>query len=178
MKLLSLILSFATIIAAAVPVPTDTSHYKLKAVVLPTENEGLKSHFSNLWLSSYHTGAGLNDVVFTTDCNASSVGNLSSTNLTSSTTPYYNQLFDLGTDFLWGLQMAQSDTFYAAWQPVRMNAGVSGNLPQVFGFFLNDTGLQWTSTSAGPGTPGDAFGGWMGRVMYVGHVTTALLTAA
>lgn len=107
----------------------------------------------DLWLSSYHTGAGLNDVVFS----AGSPGTVGvvkgffdETNNTSS----YNLLFDLGNDFAWGLKMIPNAQFYTAWQPVELDAGVSGSGMDVSGFFMNRTGLQWNSTS---------FGGWLGE---------------
>ena len=104
-------------------------------------------------MSSYHTGAGLNDVVFS----AGSPGTVgvvkgffNATNVTGSD----NLLFDLGNDFAWGLKMIPNAQFYTAWQPVELDAGVSGSGMDVSGFFVNSTGLQWNSTS---------FGGWLSK---------------
>ncbi|KAJ9620122.1 hypothetical protein H2203_007886 [Taxawa tesnikishii (nom. ined.)] len=45
--------------------------------------------------------------------------------------------------------MSVSDVnFYAAWEPVRINAGLGDGQ-----FFINETGLQWGSETA--------FGGWL-----------------
>lgn len=59
------------------------------------------------------------------------------------------------------MYLATSDTAYAGWQPVRIDAGYGGssNRGNGEGFFTNSTGLQWSSN------PGDAaldtFGGWI-----------------
>lgn len=53
--------------------------------------------------------------------------------------------------------------FYSAWQPVRVNAGVGGDGYAESGFFMNETGLQWTANVAAPGSPNDQFGGWLGK---------------
>lgn len=108
---------------------------------------------SDLWLASYHTGAGLNDVVFSAGqpgIEGIQKGFFNATNVTGSD----NLLFDLGNDFAWGLKMVPNEQFYAAWQPVELNAGVSGSGQDVSGFFMSDTGLQWNSSS---------FGGWIGE---------------
>jgi hypothetical protein len=139
-----------------------TKEYQLQTCLKPGQND--KSQYNNLWLSSYHTGAGLNDVVFHKVQSGASKAFLNATNVTSSSgTQYYNQLFDLGNDFPWGLQMDQNTAFYAAWEPVRMNAGVGGSDVSVSGFFLNSTGLQWTTSVDAPGSANDAFGGWIGE---------------
>lgn len=104
----------------------------------------------------------MNDVVFTDNQTSGEKAFLNATNTTGSNRHYSNQLFDLGNEFAWGLEMAQNTEFYAAWQPVRMNAGVSGTDQDVDGFFLNETGLQWTTTPATPGGSNDVFGGWLG----------------
>jgi hypothetical protein len=59
--------------------------------------------------------------------------------------------------------MAENTNFYAAWQPVRVNAGVGGAESSVAGFFFNETGLQWTTNIEAPGTANDGFGGWIGQ---------------
>jgi hypothetical protein len=57
--------------------------------------------------------------------------------------------------------MAEYTQFYSSWQPVRVDAGVGGSDYEVSGFFINETGLQWTSNPTAPGTANDAFGGWL-----------------
>lgn len=54
--------------------------------------------------------------------------------------------------------------FYAAWEPVRINAGlVSGEgSGETGGFFINSTGLQFT-TAPGSSEASNQFGGWLGK---------------
>jgi hypothetical protein len=63
--------------------------------------------------------------------------------------------------------MAANTNFYAAWQPVRVNAGGGYSSPFVSGFFVNETGLQWTSTPGEPGARDDRFGGWLGESLFL-----------
>jgi len=58
--------------------------------------------------------------------------------------------------------MAENVNFYAAWEPVRINAGLgSTDSGETGGFFVNSTGLQFSSA---PGqTSGNEFGGWLGE---------------
>ena len=60
--------------------------------------------------------------------------------------PDQNQVFDLGTEgFYWSMVMDINDNFYAAWQPVRVNAGNGVSNPNGnSGFWVNGTGLQWS----------------------------------
>ena len=102
----------------------------------------------------------MNDVVFTDEAPLGNAS-LAATNITVNGTTYYNQLFDLGNDFPWGLVMVPNQDFYAAWQPVQLNAGASGSAFDVSGFFINETGLQWTSNPDQVGTDTDEFGGWL-----------------
>lgn len=108
----------------------------------------------------YHVGAGQSDVVFSDE---PPLGNasLAFTNVTANGTTYSNQLFDLGNDFPWGLVMVPIEQFYSAWQPVELNAGATGSRYDVTGFFINETGLQWTSSPEQVGTENDQFGGWL-----------------
>ncbi|EME78756.1 uncharacterized protein MYCFIDRAFT_89396 [Pseudocercospora fijiensis CIRAD86] len=156
MKLFTSLLALAGLATAAL---NTTREYQLKTCL--KSGQSGKSRYDNLWLSSYHTGAGLNDVVFDETRAAASKGFLNATNVTSGDRTYYNQLFDLGTTFAWGLVIVESESFYAAWQPVEMNAGVQGSDTVVSGFFINSTGLQWTSDPKSPGSSSDAFGGWL-----------------
>lgn len=74
-------------------------------------------------------------------------------------------MFDLGSDFAYSLIPLPTETFYATWQPVEINAGGGASAPKGgSGFFINETGLQWTSAlSQKPGSPGNYFGGWLGE---------------
>ena len=79
------------------------------------------------------------------------------------------------------MQMDPQEVFYAAWQPVEINAGDPPS-PPLGGFWINGTGLQWSElpftllslrshdrlitfpasdTNAGPGFSGNFFGGWL-----------------
>jgi len=61
--------------------------------------------------------------------------------------------------------MAVNVNFYAAWEPVRINAGLGGKEESGLnsGFFINATGLQWTSAVV-PGV-NDEFGGWLSEFL-------------
>ncbi|KAL9103717.1 MAG: hypothetical protein Q9163_001267 [Psora crenata] len=90
-----------------------------------------------LYVSGYHTGAGLNDVTLE-DISVASIGFLNDT---------YQQ-FDYNTTFPWSLDMG-GDTNYAAWEFVGISAGQTSS-----GFMFNETGLQWDYGV-------DGFDGWL-----------------
>jgi hypothetical protein len=120
---------------------------------------------------SYHTGAGYGDATFLPNATSGINGFLNQTNTTTGTpdgTPLYNQEFDLGNDWPWQLEMAANTNFYAAWQPVRVRAGGGYSDSYISGFFINETGLQWTSTPERPGVRDDGFGGWLGESSFIG----------
>ena len=81
--LTSLLLTSSALLTAAVPVPqtnfpgppADTKYFLLKAQTLPGSPH---PEFDGTYLESYHTGAGMNDVVFNTSKNAA-VGFLNGT---------------------------------------------------------------------------------------------------
>ena len=77
---------------------------------------------------------------------------------------YQNQVFELGTPFPWGL-VPGGNFIYESWLPVTLQAGVGPSDPTALGgFFINATGLQWSSAkNAAPGSAGDLFGGWLGE---------------
>lgn len=57
--------------------------------------------------------------------------------------------------------LAISDTAYSGWQPVRIDAGAGSSSRGLGeGFFINSTGLQWSS-APGANTSLDSFGGWI-----------------
>ncbi|KAF2164909.1 hypothetical protein M409DRAFT_24812 [Zasmidium cellare ATCC 36951] len=158
MKFLPLILAFAAITTAQL---NTTQSYKLKTKVKGRPPG--KDAFNNLYLQSYHTGAGISDVSLTTNATAGIKGFLKITNITTPDSydgHVYNQVFDLGNEFPWGLVMVPYDTFYTQWQPVEINAGAVGSGYTVSGFFINETGLQWTSSPGAIGSASDSFGGW------------------
>ena len=100
---------FTTTVAAALAVAgtafsqtygqiNTTQEYQLRTRVKPSQ--GNKTRFENLWVDSYHTGAGMSDVTLQSErANYTARGYLASTN--SSVENDYYQEFDLGTTFPW-----------------------------------------------------------------------------
>lgn len=165
MQLINTLLSIATFLGVTLALPTalnTSAEYNLKTCLKPGQTG--KERYESLWLESYHTGAGLSDATFaSTRSNVSAAGYLSATNVTSpSGQIFYDQAFNLGNDFPWQMIMAENVNFYAAWEPVRINAGLGsgGDSGLTGGFFINGTGLQWSS-NAGENAANDAFGGWI-----------------
>ncbi|KAI9697997.1 MAG: hypothetical protein M1836_004350 [Candelina mexicana] len=109
-----------------------TQEYFLKTEVI----YGGPYRFDGLYLSAYHTGAGLNDATLGPDHGIR--GFLNGT----------RQRFDLGTEFLWGLSLA-SNFNYAGWQFVYVNSGYGSDA-----MVLNGSGLVQTYGQ---------FGGWLGK---------------
>lgn len=147
----------STALAAA---SNETREYRLKTEVKPHQRN--KRFYDNLYLYSYHTGAGLGDATFDRNSSAGIVGTLNATNTSTANAPDYVQQFDLGTGFPYSLYLAEADTPYSGWQPARIDAGDGSSSSRGIGegFFINSTGLQWNSA---PGQDADlnAFGGWI-----------------
>lgn len=147
------IFSVFALAAIALASLNTSREYQLHTQLKP--GQGSKKRFDNLWLVASHTGAGLNDAVLYTNQSSGIKGFMNATNITQPNgQPYFNQLFDLGGSFPWGLIIADVN-FYSAWEPVRVNAG--DGQPS---FFFNSSGLQWNEN---PSVPADqnAFGGWL-----------------
>ncbi|GAB7335683.1 hypothetical protein MBLNU13_g07993t1 [Cladosporium sp. NU13] len=157
---LSTLAVVATIASSAVAALNDTGEYRLKTELKPHQRN--KRLFENLYVSSYHTGAGLSDATFVRNASIAAKGFLDATNTSTAEAPNYFQEFDLGTEFPWSLKLALSDTAYSGWQPVRIDAGAGGSSPrgEGDGFFINSTGLQWNSSPGSDSAP-EAFGGWI-----------------
>ncbi|KAL2351607.1 hypothetical protein BJ546DRAFT_851931 [Cryomyces antarcticus] len=139
---LSLALPQATSTAAAstpthTPLNTTRSYY-LKTQLSPRDQGRSRAHLDHLYLYSYHTGAGLNDVALNASKTHASKGFL---NVTATE-------FDLGNTWPYGMALGYAAT-YAAWEPVTVNAGYGSG-----GFSVNATGLQVDEQSTG-------FGGWL-----------------
>ncbi|KAI9718883.1 MAG: hypothetical protein M1812_003767 [Candelaria pacifica] len=109
-----------------------TQEYLLRTQVI----YGGPYRFNGLYLSAYHTGAGLNDATLVRDNGIH--GFINDT----------HQEFDLGSQFPWGLTLA-TDTNYAGWQFVYVNAGLGSNA-----MAINGSGLVQTYGQ---------FGGWLGE---------------
>lgn len=90
------------------------------------------TRFNDLYVESYHTGAGLSDATLSPSTEYAVKGFLNSTST--------EWQIDLGNPFPWGLIM-YGDTNYAAWDPVLINAG-GGSV----GFYFDEgaaPGLLW-----------------------------------
>ena len=163
-------LSFITLASCQNLTLNTTQAYYLRTDLKPGQPD--KARFDGLYLYAYHTGAGMNDAVFAANKTSyAAKGFLNATTLTDfnnqTYSNYSNQEFDLGNPFPWTMYMSENTNFYAAWEPVRINAGsgpdsVGSSVGGVYtGFFINDTGLQWTNY---PGNPKlSSFGGWLGN---------------
>ena len=164
MHLISLFLVFTTFLATALgAVKNTTREFHLKTTLKP--NQAGKERFANLYLEAYHTGAGLNDAVMVPKEGAAIKGFLNGTNGLVKGTKYQNMVFDLGNTFPYTMVMAENVNFYAAWEPVRVNAGGGASDPKGYsGFFIDGTGLQWTNAlHKPPGSSASSFGGWLGE---------------
>lgn len=133
---LPLLLPLLPLSLAALPT-SPTYHLKTRSLS-PT-----RLH-NNLYLQSYHTGAGLNDAVFVPKPSPAKLAqdpNYISTGFLNAT----QQEFDLGNQFPYGFYMG-GDTNYAGWEPVHVDVG-----PGDSGFYFNNTdgsgrrGLKWNS---------------------------------
>ncbi|KAI9044287.1 uncharacterized protein KD926_001518 [Aspergillus affinis] len=132
MKLLSSLALLVSVVAAN-PIArasnaSDTFHLKTAGAS--------ESKHNDLYLYAYHTGAGFNDAVLTSDTNTANPVFLNNT----------HAQFALDTPFPWGLNMPPHNN-YAAWEPVEINTGYGND-----GFIIDGTGLQWSN---------DLFGGWL-----------------
>ncbi|GAB1210841.1 hypothetical protein APSETT445_009639 [Aspergillus pseudonomiae] len=97
------------------------------------------SAHNDLYVYGYHTGAGFNDAVLTSDVGTASPAFLNGTNVQ----------FSLDTPFPWGLVMRPQNN-YGAWEPVEINTGYGTG-----SFSINDDGLNWSEQQG--------FGGWLAR---------------
>ncbi|EGP84648.1 unnamed protein product [Zymoseptoria tritici ST99CH_3D1] len=120
--------------------PTCPSKYVLKTEPLPGSANLLHS---GLYLYASHTGAGLYDPVFDVNKTVGSVGQLDNG----------HQAFDVGTNTA---ELSMMYAPYAAWAGVAMNLGDGDS-----GYYLNENGLQWTSSPESPGGSTDSFKGWL-----------------
>ncbi|GLI79737.1 hypothetical protein PoHVEF18_008078 [Penicillium ochrochloron] len=127
--LASLTLLAATVIAN--PVTRTAKEFHLK-----TSGAGNSRH-NNLFVFAYHTGAGFNDAVLSTDGTDASSFYLNGT----------LALANLGTDYPWGM-IATGDTNYASWEPIEINVGDGSE-----GFSITNGNFVWSEANG--------FGGWL-----------------
>lgn len=160
--LLSL-MALATFTIAQQPVNTTqfntTQEFLIKTRTKPSDSD--KCSFDNLYLTSYHTGAGQSDPVFTNDTTVARPFFLSPTNMMGFQRLYY----EAGNNFPWTLQFHIFNS-YAAWQPVALQATINvatgGLRDGEMAFYLNETGLQW-DTAPGIVHGYNEFSGWFGK---------------
>lgn len=150
--LASLALLAATALASPMK-PRQSTEFKLKTT------GSTKPEFNDLYLYSYHTGAGLSDGVLDSNATAAPKFSLNGTNAYA----------DLGTDYPWGMTVA-GDTNYAgmclnetsssltsflivclAWEPVTINAGAGET-----GFAISNGNFVWSAD--------EGFAGWLGKL--------------
>lgn len=89
----------ASIASTAFAQLNDTGEYRLKTQVKPHQRG--KGLYDNLYLISYHTGAGLSDATFARNASIGAKGFLNATNTSTADAPNYLQEFDLGSTFPW-----------------------------------------------------------------------------
>ncbi|KAF2227513.1 hypothetical protein BDZ85DRAFT_315086 [Elsinoe ampelina] len=127
---------------------------QVKANQLKNKN---KKQFDGLYLSGYHSGAGMNDAVLLKGKKSGINGFFNSTTFERPNgQPYYYLEFDLGNEFPYAAQVSY-DNYYAAWVPIQINAG-DKNL--IGAYYFNKTGLQFTTSPAFNNT-NNGFGGWL-----------------
>lgn len=144
-------------LALAAPVTDATSTAPKKFILKTVVTSGNKNK-GNLYIESYHTGAGLGDAVLTAQSNYTYPAFLNNTSLQ----------FDFGTDYPWALSLAGAAN-YAFWESVQLNVGTG-----VQGFYFNDTdgtgrkGLKWNSEYPAPPAKINEFLGWLACDWYHG----------
>jgi hypothetical protein len=89
------LLTLASVATTALATSSEPTHYRLKTEVKPHQRG--KGNYNNLYLTTYHTGAGLNDATFIKNSsnpavgylNGTSADNVQSFELSGSETPWY-----------------------------------------------------------------------------------------
>lgn len=133
--------------------------YRLRTELKP--NQESKAHYNGLYLRSYHTGAGLGDAVLGSTP-GDTIGCLTPNPPIETYSPWAPnfQTFDIGNDFPWHMIMGPSNS-YQAWTTVQISAAGTPS----DGFFINATGLQWSTVSPEPKYLSlEIFGGWFGML--------------
>jgi len=125
MHFIALLILFTTAVFGQLN--TTNREFALRTVVKP--NQPGKERFADLYLTGYHTDAGLNDAVFVSDPTTPVKGFLNGTVGKS----YHKMVVDLGSDFPYFLNMQINTNFYAAWEPVAVNVGgTNEGVPEAF----------------------------------------------
>lgn len=144
----------ASSLALAAPAAAPKK-FTLKAHVIKAVHPNAHSHFDGTFVYPIHTGAGTNDVQLVAQGNPEKEDPISA---------FINgtQLqFDFPNSPAPFLASLPTEVQYSAWQAVEINSIDGDSYGQ---FFLNSTGLQWSSIAPGKGKVGgplDEFGGWL-----------------
>ncbi|KAK4895383.1 hypothetical protein LTR27_006447 [Elasticomyces elasticus] len=160
----STVLLSALITTATCKSVNTTREYNLETRLKP--HHAGKKRFDKLYLHTSSIGNDTSDAVFYDDNDYFSAKGFLSP-VTNSTVADDNfQEFDEGTDGAYVMTMVEAAGYYAAWQSVRLRLvepGYTTSSPDAMenGFFINATGLQWTSAPGQAGTSQDSFGGWL-----------------
>ncbi|KAJ5350340.1 hypothetical protein N7541_008067 [Penicillium brevicompactum] len=131
MKFLTSLLMLTASTTAATVASSSSKHFHLKS------SGATNQEHNNLYVYAYHTGSGLSDVALTNYVSTASSVYLNGT----------NALVDFNTKFPWGF-VATSNTKYASWVPILINAGQGSN-----GFSVKGNNFLWSEASG--------FGGWL-----------------
>ncbi|KAF3936506.1 hypothetical protein ABW19_dt0200266 [Dactylella cylindrospora] len=144
MKILSTILTTLLCLSATVAaIQNTTREFHLKTRLLKPRYGRYK--FNNLYVYSYHTGAGQSDAALG-PTKLSNRNGVAFYNASSPTSKTGNIIFQLSADFPWGLSLTY-DAQYNEWASVTIGAG-----PGQSDFRFNASGLV---------SDFDAWGGWM-----------------
>lgn len=153
--------SLALLVSAVAANPILRTRDTPKNFHLKTTGADNSAH-NDLYVYGYHTGAGFNDAVLTSDVGTASPAFLNGTNVQ----------FSLDTPFPWGLVMRPQNNYggklpppsscpdlgtkehriniSTAWEPVEINTGYGSG-----SFSINDDSLEWSEQQG--------FGGWLGK---------------
>ena len=145
---------------AQIPPLNTSQEFYVRTQVRPGQTG--KEAFENLWLYAYHTGAGTNDAMLSSNKSHAARGSLNASALRPpSGRTLYGLVLDLNTPGIpWSAAPNRGANTYSAWQPVGINAG-NGAAANNSAFYLDDNGLQWTDAAGGGSAEG--FGGWLGE---------------
>jgi len=113
------------------------ARYYLRTHVVNGKHADVGTNKTNLWLYSYHTGAGLGDAALSSNKSVAWEGYLNGT----------QQLFTYTGDQIGPWPLAIGYGPYQQWNPVTISISATTSPGQEF--FFNATGLQFNSTYSG-----------------------------
>jgi hypothetical protein len=110
------------------------ANFYLQSKVKSQSPKDLGSNKQDLWLGSYHTGAGLGAATFSPNKSSGAVASLNATG------DIYQTAFQIG-EYKWPMAVE-----YGPYQTMEsVTISVAGDQDN-FGFYFNDNGLQWNYT--------------------------------